>query len=126
MSNPQEFTDETLVQAWGLTVDNFNRVFDLLSDGYLTPTEREGFESDYAHLAEHVGALQEEMYRRKMFNDTPTLKPEFAKFLAQGRDDKPNLKPEEFYFNGCKMCGVEWKSLNEDGYCSSCWTVWNS
>lgn len=28
--------------------------------------------------------------------------------------------------NGCQMCGNEHKSLNEQGYCSSCWTVWNS
>lgn len=27
---------------------------------------------------------------------------------------------------GCQMCGNEWKSLNAEGYCSSCWTVWNS
>lgn len=25
----------------------------------------------------------------------------------------------------CKMCGKEW-SLNEEGYCSQCWVVWNS
>ena len=24
----------------------------------------------------------------------------------------------------CKMCGNDWKSLNSDGYCSSCWQVW--
>lgn len=28
--------------------------------------------------------------------------------------------------NGCKMCGNEYKSLNAEGYCSSCWTVWKS
>jgi len=28
--------------------------------------------------------------------------------------------------HGCTMCGNEWKSLNRDGYCSSCWTIWNS
>lgn len=28
--------------------------------------------------------------------------------------------------DGCVMCGNEWKSLNKDGYCSSCWTIWNS
>jgi rubrerythrin len=27
---------------------------------------------------------------------------------------------------GCKMCGNDWKSLNSAGYCSSCWTIWNS
>lgn len=35
-------------------------------------------------------------------------------------------KKEAFIFNGCKMCGNEYKSLNSEGYCSSCWTVWNS
>ena len=34
---------------------------------------------------------------------------------------------EEFYADGmeCVMCGRE-RSLNDDGYCSSCWTIWNS
>lgn len=27
---------------------------------------------------------------------------------------------------GCVNCGNEYKSLNKQGYCSSCWTVWNS
>lgn len=25
----------------------------------------------------------------------------------------------------CKMCGCE-RSLNDEGYCSSCWVIWNS
>lgn len=25
----------------------------------------------------------------------------------------------------CRMCGIE-RKLNSQGYCSKCWTVWNS
>lgn len=28
--------------------------------------------------------------------------------------------------DGCVMCGNEYSSLNKQGYCSGCWTVWNS
>lgn len=29
-------------------------------------------------------------------------------------------------FSGCRMCGNEWKSINDEGFCSSCWSVWKS
>jgi len=25
---------------------------------------------------------------------------------------------------GCRMCGNEWKTLNSEGFCSSCYQVW--
>ena len=34
--------------------------------------------------------------------------------------------PDDAVFDGCKMCGNEWKKLNKEGFCSSCWTVWKS
>lgn len=42
---------------------------------------------------------------------------------------KPDLSftaHEDAVSSGCVNCGNEHKSLNADGYCSSCWTVWKS
>lgn len=44
-------------------------------------------------------------------------------------EDTPDLSFEangDATSNGCVMCGNQWKSLNKKGYCSLCWTVWNS
>lgn len=54
-------------------------------------------------------------YELAPYNDTEAPKPDLS-FIAH--DDATS--------QGCQMCGNEWKSLNEQGYCSSCWTVWNS
>lgn len=37
-----------------------------------------------------------------------------------------NGAKETFNYTDCRMCGNEWKSLNEEGFCSSCWAVWKS
>jgi hypothetical protein len=48
---------------------------------------------------------------------------------AEPKDESDDLSFQahgDAISHGCKMCGNEWKSLNQQGYCSSCWTVWNS
>jgi len=37
-------------------------------------------------------------------------------------DDDDDYEPFE---DECKMCGKE-RPLNEQGYCSQCWVIWNS
>lgn len=56
-----------------------------------------------------------------------------AERLARAAFDRRKYKIVTFYGTEslpshqiCAMCGNEWKSLNDDGYCSSCWQVWNS
>jgi len=38
--------------------------------------------------------------------------------------DHDNYDDEPFT-QECKMCGKE-RTLNEEGYCSQCWLIWNS
>jgi hypothetical protein len=50
-------------------------------------------------------------------------------FIQDSKEEKPDLSfqaHDDATSDGCKMCGNEWKSLNKQGYCSSCWTIWNS
>lgn len=55
-------------------------------------------------------------------------------FDALGDIDKQNAVADEYkrkvsrrdwFEPECKMCGKD-KPLNYEGYCSTCWTVWNS
>lgn len=39
-------------------------------------------------------------------------------------ETEPDPRSEYNYF--CRMCGNEWKPINEKGFCWSCWSVWNS
>jgi len=57
---------------------------------------------------------------------------EQAKEIVQAMIDKDaNVTNAVIYdviappvIRGCQMCGNEYKSLNEEGFCSSCYTVW--
>lgn len=50
-----------------------------------------------------------------------------AKKKADNQEkDKSFTAHDDAVSDGCVMCGNEWKSLNSEGYCSSCWTIWKS
>lgn len=62
--------------------------------------------------------------------DNERLEAELTALKApQAIAPKPDLSftaHDDATSQGCQMCGSEWKSLNKEGYCSSCWTVWKS
>lgn len=76
-------------------------------------TQATGFGSDYMVQVMETG--QHERYHELELEAYQAPKPDLS-FTAH--DDATS--------HGCRMCGNEYKSLNEDGYCSSCWTVWKS
>lgn len=41
-------------------------------------------------------------------------------------EDKSFTAHDDATSNGCVMCGNEWKSLNQEGRCSTCEMIWNS
>lgn len=47
-----------------------------------------------------------------------------ADYFTDG-DDNPDDDTYEGYDDECVMCGRE-RMLNSEGYCSMCWTIWNS
>lgn len=78
-----------------------------------------------------IGTLVWFDYELAPYNDTETtMSFTFTKNAIEYTDTpKPDLSftaHGDATSSGCKMCGNEHKSLNEQGYCSSCWTVWNS
>jgi len=56
-----------------------------------------------------------------------------GEMMVQLTNEPPsrNIEPENVrehdddYSCECKMCGGE-RPLNDDGYCSRCWQIWNS
>lgn len=93
------------VKAWQEELDN--RAWE---DGQGWDIEQINNDSNYIQ-AHFRPALEEEIQKRN---------------LARAEDSLPFKAHDDAISQGCKMCGNEWKSLNEKGYCSSCWTVWNS
>lgn len=82
-------------------------------DTIATIEEKDGYKLRYH--GGRVGSLV--WYGRELipYNDTETPKPDLS-FTAHG----------DATSDGCQMCGNEYKSLNAEGYCSSCWTIWKS
>jgi len=79
---------------------------------------------------------------KEMFESTGRAK--VTAFMIRGgkitfihEEVEPEPEPEDFeaswraelalsmWDDECKMCGKD-RSLNDEGYCSSCWQIWNS
>lgn len=51
------------------------------------------------------------------------FRPKWHKIISVSVSSAINIEPS---VNFCEMCGGEYKPLNKEGFCSSCWMVWRS
>ena len=107
----KDYSNQELVNALLEAVAAYGELRGLLEDGIARPDWRHEKEEDLEHYQARIDALQVEMVARGLLKEPGDLS-------FEAHDDATS--------QGCTMCGNEWKSLNKEGYCSSCWTIWNS
>lgn len=70
--------------------------------------------------AEEIATLFGELTNAEILRVTKS-----GEFATVHYREVPNGYGSDSDGSECKMCGKEW-SLNEEGYCSQCWVIWNS
>lgn len=73
--------------------------------------------------AEDIKAMIEQITNARVLSIT--ISDEWAEVEMEEPMYDEDILEEEPWDDECVMCGRE-RRLNQEGYCSSCWAIWNS